>query len=115
MDEKHFSGGAGPAIAAHSKDGATPGPTPAASATGNNGEAGRNSETASGLADQARDGVARVKSSVRDVAGSARETLSGQGGRSAEQAAEFIREQPFVALAVTGALCVAFGLLLGRR
>lgn len=115
MDENQISGGAGPALAAHSKDASAPGQTPAASATGNQGEAGRYSDTVRGLADRARDGVERVKASGRDAAGSAREALSGQGGRAVEQAEEFVREQPLAALAITGAICLALGVLLGRR
>jgi hypothetical protein len=38
MDENTKLGGAGPALAAHSKDGSTPGPTPASSATGDKAE-----------------------------------------------------------------------------
>jgi len=53
--------------------------------------------------------------SVSDAAGRARQTLSAQGGRVADQGSAFVREQPFVALALTGAACLIIGILLGRR
>ncbi|HEV7138776.1 MAG TPA: hypothetical protein VGN43_19225 [Steroidobacteraceae bacterium] len=73
------------------------------------------SETASGLSEQAREAAGRVTSSAYNAAGAAHQSLSGQGGRAVDQAAEFVREQPVVSLAVTGAICLALGLLLGRR
>ncbi len=116
MAENQMPGSAGPALAAHSKDGSAPGPTPMSSATGSHdGRAGPVPETASPLSEQAREAAGRVRSSVYDAAGSARQSLSGQGGRAADQAAEFIREQPLAALAITGVICFAFGLLIGRR
>ena len=115
MNETETSSGAGPAIAAHSKDGSAPGQTPASSATGNKGETGGMSASASGLSDKTREGLQRLKTSVGDTTERARATLSGQSGRAADQAAEFVREQPLVALAVAGAVCLALGWLLGRR
>jgi ElaB/YqjD/DUF883 family membrane-anchored ribosome-binding protein len=116
MAEDQIPGGAGPALAAHSKDGSAHRPTPMSSATGTqDGRADPVPKTASRLSEQAREAAGRITSSVYDGAGAAHQSLSGQGGRAADQAAEFVREQPVVALAVTGAICLALGLLLGRR
>src|SRR5271165_7306411 len=79
MNEHTPAGGAGPAIAAHSKDGLHD------------------------LSDKAGEGVERVKASVREATGNAREALSGgareamaEGGRAAGQAVEAVRDQPFI-------------------
>jgi ElaB/YqjD/DUF883 family membrane-anchored ribosome-binding protein len=116
MAEDQIPGGAGPALAAHSKDGSAHRPTPMSSATGTqDGRADPVPKTASRLSEQAREAAGRITSSVYDGAGAAHQSLSGQGGRAVDQAAEFVREQPVVALAVTGAICLVLGLLLGRR
>jgi ElaB/YqjD/DUF883 family membrane-anchored ribosome-binding protein len=115
MDEDNFSVGAGPAIAARSKDASTPGPTAASAATGNNGEPVRSSETTDDIVDHARDGVERATAWVGTAAGSARATLTERGGRVVDQTTAFAREQPLAALALTGAICFALGVLLGRR
>ena len=99
MNDTQPAGGAGPALAAHSKDGQPH-------------EAGGFTENVTKLAGE---GMERAKASVREAAGSVRETLAGPGGRAVDEATGFVREQPLVALAVTGAICLAFGLLLGRR
>jgi ElaB/YqjD/DUF883 family membrane-anchored ribosome-binding protein len=111
MNENEVRGGAGPALAAHSKDASAPGQSPASSATGNQWDAGDMPDKS----DAAHGSVDRVATAVHDAAAKARETLSGQGGRAADQAADFIREQPLMTVAVTGAICLAFGLLLARR
>lgn len=118
MDEK-IAGGAGPALAAHSKDASTTGPTTASGATASAGSgadvsAGGVADTVSRLSGQAREAVGSMASSVSDVAGAATERLSEQGGRAAGEIADFVREQPIVALVVTGALCFVLGVLLGR-
>jgi hypothetical protein len=49
-------GAAGPALAAHSKDGSVPGPTPASSATGDHGDAQEQAQQAYNQAvDQVKD------------------------------------------------------------
>lgn len=96
MEENQTAGTAGPALAAHSKDSSAPGPTPASSATANKDRSGDFSETAS-----------------RSPA--VRQSISEQGGRAADQVAEFIREQPLVALAIMGAACLTLGFLLARH
>jgi ElaB/YqjD/DUF883 family membrane-anchored ribosome-binding protein len=137
MDENQVKGGAGPALAAHSKDGAAPGITPASSAAGSaphskdtpaagptttssaagseDASSGSVSETMSRISGQAREAAGRVASSVSEAAGNARQSLSGQGGRAAEQAAEFVRAQPVIALVSVGVVGLALGVLLGRR
>jgi ElaB/YqjD/DUF883 family membrane-anchored ribosome-binding protein len=53
--------------------------------------------------------------SVSDAAGWARQNLSEQGSRAADQGSALVREQPFVTLALTGVVCLIIGILLGRR
>jgi ElaB/YqjD/DUF883 family membrane-anchored ribosome-binding protein len=116
MNENQNEGGAGPALAAHSKDGSTPGPTPASSATGREATPSSSAtETAGKLAGQAREAAGRLGSSVSDAAGRAREGLSTQSGRIADQGSTLVREQPLAALALTGVICFAIGYLIGRR
>src|SRR3954469_24087384 len=103
MNENQIEGGSGPALAAHSKDASTPGPTSASSATGNQPSGSSSAgETASSLSGQARDAASRMGASVPDAAGRARQSLSAQSGRVADQGSAFVRKQPFVALALTG-------------
>jgi ElaB/YqjD/DUF883 family membrane-anchored ribosome-binding protein len=72
-------------------------------------------ETVSSLSGQAREAAGRMGASVSDAAGRAGQTLSEQGSRAADQSAALVREQPFMALALTGAACLIIGILLGRR
>lgn len=108
-------GGAGPAIAAHSKDASAPGAIPASSTTESTGRPSSVAETISGVAGQAREAAGRLGASASDAAGTAKQSLADRSGRAADQTATFVREQPIVALAVTGAVCLAIGILLGRR
>ena len=101
MDEDELIGSAKPALAAHSKDASTAGQTPMSGATGD-------AKAQPNTGDKAQ-------TSVKDMVGSVRTNLSDQGGRAADQAMEFVRAQPLIALSVTGAVCFAFGVLLGRR
>ena len=115
MDEK-TPGSAGPALAAHSKDASTPGPTQASSATGNQDwpAAGGVSETVNRVSGQAREAAERLATSASEAASTATRQLSEQGGRAADQVAEFVREQPLTALLATGAVCFALGVLVAR-
>jgi ElaB/YqjD/DUF883 family membrane-anchored ribosome-binding protein len=122
MNENTPAGGAGPAIAAHSKDGSAPRQMSDSTATGNKRNLGGFPENLSELSDKASEGVERVKASVREATGNAREALGGsarealaEGGRAANQAVEAVRDQPLIAMAATGAICLLFGILLGRR
>jgi ElaB/YqjD/DUF883 family membrane-anchored ribosome-binding protein len=120
MGDNPVDGGAGPALAAHSKDASAAGPSPASSATGGDGGtsggmAAGISEKVSRLSQSANEAAGRAASWASASAGNARQTLSGQGGRAADQAAAFVREQPLVAIAATGLVCLALGVLLGRR
>ena len=70
MSENQFEGGSGPALAAHSKDASTAGPTPASSATGDDASgSGSAAEVVSKLAGQAREAANRVGASVSNAAG----------------------------------------------
>jgi len=122
MNETMPAGGARPALAAHSKDGSAPRQVSDAGATGAKSDLGGFSENLSELSDKASEGVERVKASVREATGNARAALSGgarealaEGGRAANQAVEVVRDQPLIAMAMTGAICLLFGILLGRR
>jgi ElaB/YqjD/DUF883 family membrane-anchored ribosome-binding protein len=116
MSEKRVEGGAGPAIAAHSKDGSVPGATPASSATGRDpARTSSISEAASGVAGQAREAARQLGASVTDAAATTRQSVAEGGSRAADQTAMFVQEHPIVALALTGAACLAVGILLGRR
>ena len=116
MNENQVKGGSGPALAAHSKDASAPGATSASSATGNTaGGPSIASETVSSLHRQAGEAAGRIGASVSNAAGWARQSLSEQGNRVADQGSALVREQPFVALALTGAVCLVIGILLGRR
>ncbi len=91
MSEAGNRGGAAPALAAHSKDAATPGPTAAS------GTKGRN---------------APGDSSSR---GKANANLSASACRAMDQATTFVSEQPIVAIAVAGVVGIALGVLFARR
>jgi ElaB/YqjD/DUF883 family membrane-anchored ribosome-binding protein len=69
----------------------------------------------SNVSGQACDSANRVGASVSDAAGRARQTLSEQGSRAADQGSAFVRDQPLLALALTGTICLVIGILLGRR
>ena len=105
MSENYTEGGAGPSLAAHSKDGSIRGQTPASEATGQ-------PATPSNMA---RDAVSNAAASANGVLGQARDMVSERGGQAADQLGQFVREQPVLALMATGALCLTLGLLLGRR
>ena len=116
MDENQVQGGSGPALAAHSKDASTPSPTSASSAAGNDATtSGSAGETVTRLSGQARKAADRMSASVSDAAGRARQGLSEQGSWAANQGSTLVREQPFVALTLTGAICLMIGILIGRR
>lgn len=115
MDQ--IESGAGPALAAHSKDGSAKGPNPASSATAapQTGFAEGAADTVGRISGQARDAARRAAASVGEAASSTRQRFSDQGGRAIDEAADFVRDQPVIALAATGALCFVLGLVLGRR
>ncbi len=116
MDESKNPGGAGPALAAHSKDGSVPGPTSASSTTGDNGDrAGGVADTVGRLSGQAREAAGRASSSISGAAGSTRQTISDQGGQAVDQVSTFVRDQPLAALAITGIIGLALGVMLARR
>lgn len=115
MTEEEARGGAGAALAAHSKDGSATGATPASKASGNKWESNGMSETVTRLAEQAQDGIERSAKVARDAAGSAADTLSKQGGRAVDDATHFVRDQPLLAMVATGIVGLILGALLARR
>lgn len=116
MSIEQPKGGASPAIAAHSKDGTTSGATTASSTMeGGKGASGSTSDVIPGVTAQTREAAGQIGASVADAAATARKALSEGGGRAVGQTSALVREQPFIALVVTGALCLALGILLGRR
>ena len=90
MDENQLPGGAGPALAAHSKDGSAPGPTHVSSARGDNGDRARGEA----------DNVSKLTGGARAAVGRAATT--------------FVQDQPIAALAVTGMIGLALGVMLAR-
>jgi ElaB/YqjD/DUF883 family membrane-anchored ribosome-binding protein len=101
MSENQVEGGAGPALAAHSKDASATGHTPASQATAD--------------ATSPRAAAGRVASTVSDAASRVHDTVSGQAGQAANQAGEFVRTQPLLALAGFGLVCLLVGVLIGRQ
>jgi ElaB/YqjD/DUF883 family membrane-anchored ribosome-binding protein len=110
MSENKSPGSAGPALAAHSKDASVPGQTPASSTAGHQ-DPPRTGEFGQTL----REGAEAARETIRDAAENTRAILSERGGRAAGQTADMVREQPFVAMAITGVACLAIGILIGRR
>jgi ElaB/YqjD/DUF883 family membrane-anchored ribosome-binding protein len=116
MEDK-IEGGSGPALAAHSKDGSGKGPTPASSKTDSDPGVAANSasETLNWASGQARHGAGQAAASASAATARTGQRLSDQGARVADQVAQFVREQPLMALVTTGAVCLLVGVLLGRR
>jgi len=110
MSESYTEGGAGPALAAHSKDGSVRGQTATSEATGQSA-----TPSASSMAQQARDAVSNAASAAYSSAAQAQDVISKRGNQAADQVSQFVREQPVLALMMTGVLCLTLGLLLGRR
>jgi ElaB/YqjD/DUF883 family membrane-anchored ribosome-binding protein len=93
-DESGLRSGAAPALAAHSKDASTPGPTSASSSSGKS--------------------LPRT-ATVGEHAAEAIDAILTQGARAATPASDYVRAQPLAAVVAVGALCFALGLLFGRR
>ena len=87
MDENDISTGAGPALAAHSKDASAPGPTAASSAVG---QSGHSEGPAEGQMQQAY-------------------------GQAVDQVRDLATENPIGALGVAAAVGLFIGLVVGRR
>ena len=66
------------------------------------------------MADQAKEGVERVAHNVREAAASARDTIATRGSQAIETTGQMVRDQPMMALAVTGIACFAIGMMIGR-
>jgi ElaB/YqjD/DUF883 family membrane-anchored ribosome-binding protein len=110
--------GAGPSLAAHSKDASVHGATPAAEATGSGAthpgaDAATGSDTVSRLSGQAREAASHAAGSVAKAWHQARDRVVPED--ASEQAMAFVRERPVTALLGAGVVGVAIGILLGRR
>lgn len=115
MNDSKPAGSAAAALGAHSKDGSESGQPGPAGASGGAQHGPRDTESHADMSHQARERIERMASTVRDAAGAARETVATQGGRAMEETGRVVREQPLMALAVTGLVCLAVGVMLGRR
>lgn|SRR5689334_2071961 len=107
MSESYSEGGAGPALAAHSKDGSARGQTSASETTG--------TPASNETAGQANGTTNNTTSSVYRTARESAGVVSERAGQGIEQATQFVRDQPAFTLVLTGFLCLMLGILLGRR
>ncbi|WP_158745665.1 DUF883 C-terminal domain-containing protein [Acidisphaera sp. L21] len=117
MDEKSIKGGAGPALAAHSKDASAPGINPASSATDENRPKSATdgmSATVDRIAGQARDAAGKAAISISTHADEAQEKLAQQDV-TPEQARDFVRGKPLTALLAALGVGMVLGLLTPRR
>jgi ElaB/YqjD/DUF883 family membrane-anchored ribosome-binding protein len=115
---KQIEGGAGPSLAAHSKDASAPSSNPAAAAPGNQGvqqggASAPGSDTVTRLSEQARDAASQAAGAASKALGQARERLLPVA--TSEQVAEFVRDRPLIALLGAGAVGLVVGMLLSRR
>lgn len=99
MSEKQIDGGAGPALAAHSKDASVPSHDPKSSMTGGTPRMA----SANGLG-----------GAVANVASQARDRFTAPGG-GAEQVGDYVRENPITALLATGLAGLILGGIIARR
>lgn len=83
-------------------------------ASGGQSSGGSWQQTGAELAGQAREGMDRMASGVREAAASARDTIATRGSQAMETTGQMVRDQPFMALAVTGIACFAIGMMIGR-
>jgi ElaB/YqjD/DUF883 family membrane-anchored ribosome-binding protein len=72
-------------------------------------------DTVQDYAGRAREGLEHVGEKAREMAGTARDAVANQGARAAGQAQQMMRDQPMMALAVTGLAAFTLGVLLGGR
>jgi ElaB/YqjD/DUF883 family membrane-anchored ribosome-binding protein len=121
MSDNKNQGGAGSALGAHSKDTGHGSSQPHGS-TGASGQSTSTQDRGSGswqqagadMAGQAKEGVERMAHNVRDAAASARDTIATSGSKAMETTNQMVRDQPMMALAVTGIACLAIGMMIGR-
>jgi ElaB/YqjD/DUF883 family membrane-anchored ribosome-binding protein len=67
------------------------------------------------MAQQTLDAASNAASSAYSFAGQARDMVSERGDQAADRLGQFVREQPVLALMLTGVVCLTLGVLLGRR
>jgi ElaB/YqjD/DUF883 family membrane-anchored ribosome-binding protein len=118
MSDNQIEGGAGPAIAAHSKDALASSSNAAPRTTGSEGSEGRSasatgSEAVNRLSGQAREAASQVGRRASQVSSQVRQRLLPAG--TSDQVAEFVRDRPVAALFGAGVVGLVLGLFLGRR
>ena len=109
MSDEKVEGGAGPALAAHSKDAATLGSGPAPSNAAND-EAHQSSPAASKT-----DTVTQISGQTREAASKAIDNAPQVLDNASEQVSAFVRNRPIAALMGAGIAGLALGMLLSRR
>lgn len=111
MHDTQPQGSAAASLGAHSKDSQ---PQARQGTQDDHGGQGSWQQAGASLAGQAREGVERVAAGVRDMAATARDTVATQGSHAMESTGRMVRDQPMMALAVTGIACFALGMMIGR-
>ena len=106
--------GASPALAAHSKDASTPGPTPASGA-GNVHSNEHRAGLLDGISASAHQGIDHAKAAARQAAADAGSALRTEAGLAAEQAGKLLQSRPGMVFAITGMIALVLGFALGRR
>ena len=132
MSDNKTQGGAGNSLGAHSKDTTHGGSATSAQhgssqhgssqqGSGHQGggqqgnwQQGNWQQTGAEMAGQAKEGMERVAHTVRDAASSARDTIATGSRHAMESTGQMVRDQPMMALAVTGIACFAIGMMIGR-
>lgn len=118
MSGDQIEGGAGPAVAAHSKDASVAGSNPASAATGSEatsqgGASAVKSDPLTGISGQARDAARQAADAASTAFIQARQRLAS--ANASDQVAEFIRDRPLAALLGAGVAGLLVGMLLSRR
>lgn len=116
MSDNKNQGGAGSALGAHSKDtsGTQSHGQSHGQSTGTQERGGSWQQAGADMAGQAKEGMERMASNVRDAAASARDTIATRGSQAMETTNQMVRDQPMTALAITGLACFAIGMMIGR-
>jgi ElaB/YqjD/DUF883 family membrane-anchored ribosome-binding protein len=117
VDDKIIKGGAGPALAAHSKDASALGTNPASVSTGENHTKSATdgiSATVDRIASQAIDAAGKAAISIKKGADEAPEHVT-EDGTGPDQVRAFVRKKPLPALLTAVGVGAALGLLISRR
>ena len=108
MSDDKVEGGAGPALAAHSKDASTPGAAPASAAANNGTQRGSASTPGS-------DTITQLSGEVQKEASQAADSASKAFENTSEQLSMFVRDRPLAALLGAGVVGLVVGVILSRR